>query len=283
MAVTVTERPDSREATEDGSTELRYHIRGTADDTVALTNLLATAPATYDSKSRQKCSVEPVVVDSDNADNCVWLGVAPYQPDELAAARPLAVGESVFNFDTTGGTEHTTQAKKHISDTACKDRTTENHQGAIGVSGDGKTGLSVQGTDIASPVYRFSETHCIAAATVTQAYKVGLHNLTGKTNDASFRGLAANTCLFLGARGTQRGAGGDYEITFLFAASPDVADACADWPAAVKPAGAVAKGGWEYLWVRYQTGPGTDRFKTQPISVHVERVYDEGDFDDLGI
>ena len=71
--------------------------------------------------------------------------------------------------------------------------------GAIGVTHD-----NVEGVDITIPVYSFPETHFLDAAFVTPGYYGTLFNLTGKVNDASFKGLAAGECLFLGASGSIR-------------------------------------------------------------------------------
>ena len=47
----------------------------------------------------------------------------------------------------------------------------------------------------------------------------------------------------------------------------------------------IAKAAWEYLWVRYGTVQDTDAKKLvkRPTSVHVEQVYNSGDFSQLGI
>ncbi|MCK4343502.1 MAG: hypothetical protein KAY37_17450 [Phycisphaerae bacterium] len=78
---------------------------------------------------------------------------------------------------------------------------------------------SVEGVDIAVPVYHFSETHYLPDAIVSPAYRGTLFSLTGKVNGGAFKGFAAGECLFLGAAGAKRGSG-DWEITFRFAASP---------------------------------------------------------------
>ena len=46
--------------------------------------------------------------------------------------------------------------------------------------------------------------------------------MTGKVNDASFKGLDAGECLFLGASGSKRGEK-DWEIAFRFAGSENCA------------------------------------------------------------
>jgi hypothetical protein len=47
----------------------------------------------------------------------------------------------------------------------------------------------------------------------------------------------------------------------------------------------VTKKAWEYLWVRYGTVADdyAKKLVKRPTSVHIERVYDSGDFSKLGI
>jgi hypothetical protein len=95
-------------------------------------------------------------------------------------------------------------------------QTAPNFKGAIGVTAD-----SVEGVDITVPVYHFAETHYLADAVVTLAYKLTLFALTGRVNNSAFKGFAAGECLFLGAAGTKRGSG-DWEVGYRFAFSPNV-------------------------------------------------------------
>jgi hypothetical protein len=144
-------------------------------------------------------------------------------------------------------------------------------KGAIGVSTD-----SVDGTDITIPVFNFKETHYIPAALITPAYKVILFQLTGKVNAYPFKGFAPGEVLFLGASGSQRGTE-DWEITFSFAASPNVTNL------KVGDITGIDKKGWEYLWVRYAEAEDADVLVKQPAAAYVEQVYEYGNFALLGI
>jgi hypothetical protein len=132
--------------------------------------------------------------------------------------------------------------------------------------------------DITVPVYNFSETHILANATVTNTYKGKLAALTGKTNNAAFKGFAAGECLFLFASGSKRGKG-DWEISFRFAASPNKTGLT------VGDITGIAKKGWEYLWVRYEDSVDVTAkaLVKKPLAVYIEKVYDEGSFADLAI
>jgi len=140
------------------------------------------------------------------------------------------------------------------------------------------TNDSVEGVDITVPVYSFSETHYLADAVVTPTYRGTLFSLTGKVNNAGFKGLAAGECLFLGAAGSKRGAD-DWEITFRFAASPNRTGIT------VGTITGISKKGWEYMWVRYADAEdvAARAIVKKPVAAYIEKVYEEGDLSTLGI
>ena len=267
MPVTCQERYDSREVGSGDSpaATFKYVVRGTSSEQDALAAVEAAAPLAYDGLVRTAVEVTPLGDGSD-----LWEGSARYG---LMSSKPKEVGESTYQFDTGGGTQHITQAKEHVSSYAPPDETPPDHQGAIGVTHD-----SVEGCDITVPVYNFSETHYFDAAAVTPSYKATLFSLTGKTNSASFKGFAAGEVLFLGASGSQRGDGA-WEITFRFAASPNAANL------AVGSITVASKKGWEHMSVGYADAED-DQAKCivkRPKWVDINRVYDAGNFAGLGI
>ena len=269
MAITVAEKPDSRQVSDD-SAELIYFITGTASDADALSALKSTAPSTHNGMTRGNCNVEPVAIDSDNADFCKWEGTAHYAPPHYTKIEPPETGDSSFSFDTGGGSQHITQSLSTVNRYAPTGQTAPNFKGAIGVTHD-----SVEGVDISVPVYNFSETHYIADGDVDKA---AYFALTGKTNNAAFKGCAAGEVLCLGVSGSKRG-GGDWEITFRFAASPNKTSLT------IGSITGIDKKGWEFLWVRYADTEDTaaKTIVKQPIAVYIEKVYEEGSFASLGI
>ena len=268
---TLTEKIDSRETvmSERPSVTMHYILDGTSDDITAKTLLLNSTPTLYDGLVRDECTLEPIFVDTTTGTgkwDCTVQYIAPeYQPPE--------VGESSFNFDTGGGTQHTTQSRETIASHAPPGKTAPDFKGAIGVTGD-----SVEGVDITVPVYQFAETHFLPDAAVTPAYKLTLFALTGRVNQAIWKGFAAGEVLFLGASGSRRGLG-PWEITYRFAASPNVSDLT------VGEITGIDKKGWEYLWVRYTDAEDTTAkaLVKKPIAAYVERVYEDGDLSLLGI
>ncbi len=272
MATTVTENLESREYTDGVSAMLSYTIHGTADESAAMADLQTTAPTIFQGLPRQSTRVEPLHVDTGNPAGSVWTGTARFSKVDPPPPPP-ETGDSSFSFDTGGGTQHITQALSTINSYAPAGQTAPDFKGAISVTQD-----NVEGVDITVPVYNFSETHYIDDATVTIGYRGTLFSLTGKVNDADFKGLNAGECLFLGAAGSKRGED-DWEITFRFAGLPNVTGLM------VGDIGPISKKGWEYLWVRYedQEDAAANSLVKRPVSAYVEQVYRLGSFGALGI
>jgi len=266
LPVEVVEKFESRLVTTgtSPSVELRYTIRGTNDDVEARNALVAGSPSTYDPWGggwfflpRDTVSVQPIGEE-------LWEGIVRYGPF-------TPTNESTFAFDTGGGTQHITQSKQTIARYPAG--SAPDFKGAIGVTAD-----SVEGVDIAVPVYQFAETHYLPDSVVTPAYRMTLFQLTGRVNVGAFKGFAAGEVLFLGACGARRGYG-DWEITFRFAASPNVTNLT------IGDITGINKKGWEYLWVRYADSEDTvaKALVKKPLAVYIERVYDDGNLSLLGI
>lgn len=269
MPIVIEERFESRStvAGKSPSVELRYWIKGTDDDLAARAALEAEAPTDYDGLVRQDVQIEPQGPD-------LWDGTVRYGAASFGGPQ---TGESVFSFDTGGGTRHITQSLQTILRKAPPGKTAPDFKSAIGVTDSG-----VEGVDIVVPVYNFSETHYLPESQVTQNYKLTLFGLTGKVNSGSFRGFAAGEVLFLGATGSKRVAPGgtqDWEVTFRFAASPNATNL------KVGDITGIAKKGWEYLWARYgdRTDDEAKALVKRPIAAYVEKVYESGNFAGLGI
>jgi hypothetical protein len=260
--ITITERFDSRESTasvDSPSVDLVYVVQGTEDDSAVRSLVEATVPAIYAGLVFQSYHIA-------HQGGGVWEATARYGKHE-----PKDTGDSSFSFDTGGGTTHITQSLQTLGSYAPLGSVAPNFQGAIGVTTD-----SVEGTDITVPIYNFTETHYIPTALVTGAYKLVLFALTGKLNAGTFKGFAPGEVLFLGASGSQRGQE-DWEITYRFAASPNVSGL------SVGPIAGISKRGWDYLWVRYADAEDEYVLVKQPIAAYVERVYESGNFALLGI
>ena len=256
----IIEKYDSRETTvaaENPSAELIYIVDGTENDTEVHAIVQATIPAMFRGLVFQSYTIS-------HKGSGLWEVSVRY-------GTVKKTGESSFSFDTGGGTAHITQSLRTVRWYAAPGRVAPNFGGAIGVNNE-----SVEGTDITIPVYNFKETHYIPVSLVTPAYKATLFYLTGKVNAGPFKGFAPGEVLFLGASGSQRGQE-DWEITFSFAASPNVSGLT------IGNITGISKLGWEYLWVRYEDAVDARVLVKQPAAVYIEQVYPYGDFSGLGI
>ena len=269
MAIEVIEKIDSRESTtgKSATVDLTYIITGTSDDIAAKAALAATAPSYYDGLVRQSRHITPV---GDPTETLTWEGTARYAPKETS---PPSTGESSYSFDTSGGNQHITQSIHTAGSYAPSGETAPDFKGGIGVTRD-----NVEGVDITVPVYHFSETHLKPDSEVTLAYRGTLFQLTGKVNDAAFRGCDAGECLFLGASGSKRG-DDEWEIQFRFAALPNKSSLT------VGSISGISKKGWEYMWVLYSDEEDTTakRLVKRPVAVYIEKVYETAGFSGLGI
>ncbi len=270
MAITVQPKGDSGDLTvgDNSSYAPEYVIMGTDSEDEASAALWASAAPSVTTLTGHVMVLKTCGVKY-NAPGS-WIGTANYAPPET---KQKEVGESSFSFDTSGGTQHITQSLATIGNYAPAGQTAPDFKGAIGVTAD-----AVEGVDITVPVYSFSETYIFADEDVTLEYRGTLFLLTGKVNNASFKGCAAGECLFLGASGSKRG-DGDWEISFKFAGSPNKTNLT------IGDITVPAKKGWEYLWVRYEDkeDAAAKILVKHPLSAHVNKVYEDGDLSQLGI
>ncbi|HVX84418.1 MAG TPA: hypothetical protein VH253_06345 [Phycisphaerae bacterium] len=149
------------------------------------------------------------------------------------------------------------------------------HDRAIGVTDDG-----IQGVDADFPTFIWTETRYFSDAHVTTDFINSVYAVAiAPLNNAPFRNFAAYEVKFLGLEGSRRHKGGDWELTFRFAAAPNYT---------ALPVGntlTVAKRGWDYVWVYFtETVDPTLKAKViRVVDVYVEQIYDSSDFAGLGI
>lgn len=263
MPPTISENFQSRSFTlgRQAVRELEWDIVGveTEDDEQTVAALLtATAPAAY----------LGLLLDSVNADpqgGGVWKGYARYATIE---------DDNEYQFDTGGGSQRITQGVP-VASYAPPGATAPDFQGAINVSED-----RVEGVDIVVPAFEWTETVRMSFASTSEFedFQDVCYQLTGRTNDATFRRKAEGEVLLQQVTGGKRG---DElaSITFRFAASPNLTGL------SLGDITGIDKGGWEYLWVHYAEFEDLAglAIAKRPSSVHVVRVYESGDFSALGI
>ena len=261
MSITITEKFQSRDVVRgvNPSAQLNFIIQGTDDYDEALVKLANQAPIAFDNLPRINYGIEPIA-------ETIWLGFARY-----GYQNTQGTGETVYQFDTGGGSQHITQSLRTVRRYARPGYSAANFRGAVGVTAD-----SVEGVDITIPMYSFSEVHYKKKFFVDDSYKATLFELTGTVNSKKFRKFNPGEVLFLGASGTKRGSE-DWELTYRFAASPNTSGIV------IGDITGIIKGGWEYLWVQYadQEDENAMTLIKQPVSVHIEQVYPYKNFAQL--
>jgi len=272
MAITIDEKFQSRPATggENAQTDLIYILRGSDDEVALKAALVAATSFHYDGLWRKSWRVEQM-------GNQLWEGTVTYATLEQVNSE---VGTIRLSIDTSGSTVHITQSLKTIGKYAPPGKTAPDFKGAIGVTHD-----NVEGVDIVLPLFKFTATKVFDPDHLPSLGD--LYSLTGQVNSGSFTvrdtitgltiTLNAGECLFNGAKVSEPRSDGNIEISYDFAASPNVTGL------AIGPITGVNKKGFEYLWVRYADIDDAQVLVKQPIAAYVERVYEAGDYAGLGL
>jgi hypothetical protein len=198
------------------------------------------------------------------------------------------------SFDTSGGTQHITQAQPaQVNDRGVVDPTgiaeyrypatgptgtaiAPDLRGAIGVDGD-----SVAGVDIVVPSLSWTETYDVPSSYVTNTYIKTVAALTGTVNQDSFRTFEPGEVLFVGCSGSQEADAqkgyGPWSLSFKFIANRNAENL------SVGSITGIQKKGHEYLWIRYEDDVLDSTSFKRPKFVYVNPVYKIGDFKGLGI
>jgi hypothetical protein len=172
-------------------------------------------------------------------------------------------------WDTTGHTEHITQAYK-TTVTPGGGNSPQIYD-AINVSGDG-----VQGLDVVRPSLRYSETWIAPASlALTGDFVSAVYQLTGTVNKTKFRYFEPGEALFVGARAQWQGGDPFVAVTFDFECRPNNDLVYVNGITGVK------KKGWEYMWIMYEPEESADRLVRMPKFAFVQEVYEEKDWSSL--
>jgi hypothetical protein len=280
MPLTWIEDGDSRQATivrkgkkATSSYTKSYKVFGTDDDTVLHAEINAEITANgaywqYPGVPGMQLTAEQYGVSylGDKA----WQVTISYEKGGAEdGTEPLKRARS---FDTTGGTQHLTQAYAESRFGAGA----PDQKKAIGVDSNG-----VNGVDVVVPQLQWQESYDVPNAYVTSAWIRGVAGVTGTTNNASFRGFEAGEVLFVGCSGSQewddQKGRGPWSLSFRFVASKNVTGET------IGDITGVAKKGHEYLWVRYEDAVDSSTLLKKPKHVYVNQVYRPADFSALGI
>jgi hypothetical protein len=251
--------PDGVKATGENPTEIRrFKIVEVSNVSTANAYAIASTPAIiatiYGILYRQDVQTTQVAYNQ-------WIVEVPYGP------RKSITGDFTWDFDTTGGTIHITQAKAEVG--RFPPASAPNQQGAIAVDGD-----EVKGTEIVIPAMKINVNfrHPLGVITIPQAKF--LSSITGTVNATPFLTFAPGEALFLGARGSD-GSEAEANVNYQFAMAAN------QFGMTIGSITGVAKKAWEVAWIRYQdnvvTADGKEVPTREPKFVYVDRVYDEID------
>jgi len=296
MPLTWIEDGDSRQATivrkgrkAQSTYKKSWKVFGTQDDAALHADINSKVTASYEywqypgvSGMQLRAESYSVSYLGDDA----WQVTVDYVKDGAEdGTEPLKRARS---FDTTGGTQHITQAAGGaivVNGTTTTTESTESKfppstapsmNSAIGVDDNG-----VNGVDIVVPQLQWQESYDVPNAYVTNGYITGVAALTGTVNNGGFRGFSAGEVLFLGCSGSQewddQKGRGPWSLTYRFVASPNVTNQT------IGDVTGINKKGHEYLWVRYETAESSGVLIKKPKFVYVNKVYRDANFAALGI
>jgi hypothetical protein len=253
----IIELPDGIKTTgRDPSETRRYKIIGVSNSNTANAYALASTPAiigtVYGLLYRQDVQCSKVAYNH-------WMVEVPYSP------RKNETGDWTWDFDTTGGTIHITQAKAEVARYPANQA--PNQRGVIAVDGD-----EVKGTEIVIPAMKINVQfrHPLGVITIPQAKF--LSSITGTVNSDNFLTFAPGEVLFLGARGSD-GSNAEATVGYQFAIGKNLTNQT------IGTITGVAKKAWDVAWIRYKDNVVTADSKQlptrEPKFVYVDRVYEE--------
>jgi len=246
---------------------LPYYTFGESDPEIAYAYAAANIPLTFDGAPRANIARRQI---SDS----IYEFTASYQ----IQSNFVQPGQTQRTFTTQGGTAHITNS---ISRTNYGTNAVD-YKGAIGVElkDDGRTVSRIRGVDIISPISEFSLTTQFYKEDVTDLVTDCWERLTGKTNNATYKGRPAGTLLFKGVRGGTKGDEKE-EYAFDFAFSRNLSGLT------IGSITGINKDGWQYLDIIYAPeNPARNAQGMQvivPKQVIVHTVYYDDDFGDLFI
>jgi hypothetical protein len=280
--------------------EVRWLVQGIDGYEAAEEKGRELAPIFYDGHRRGDLSCRPVAngwyeisaqYGNAGVDSFEGRGI---KTDDDVTMIPVSI-----SVDTTGSTDHITEAYPHPTDGpiyrgyAASDETAPESYGAINVSGG-----RVNGVDVTVPTFSWSETwlvptwYLLSGKKPTdeerksdvgtdpkpeEPYVITLHDMTGSVNEDSFRGFDPGEVLYLGARFEAGTSATMTAVTYSFQAKPNEKNI------KIKDVTVEEKKGWEYLWIDYGDEVSEGVPVKFPRYVYVDQIYKEKKLEELRI
>lgn len=231
-----------------------YIAQGSADEAEVEAAVLVEAPTSYNGQPIRGIRTEPLA-------NLVWHAEVTYGNINSDSAGPPDTGATLTSFEVGVTNQRLTHSLATIASYAAPGKTAPNFKNAIGVNGE-----EIEGVDVVIPVATVKKAAYLENATVNASYINSMLNMVAKVNSDAVIDRAIGEVLFMGASGAQRAAG-DWEISYTFAVSPNRTGIT------IGDITSIEKKGWDYLWVRYESGVDASAIVKVPLAAYVERVY----------
>lgn len=234
------------------------------------------APQTWDGLPRGPFSIEQKTpVD--------WLVTANYSLGDSQSQRedPPPGATAAWDFEVSLDTQRRYTAFNQQKFGAAA----PNQEGFINVVNDNGQ-MRVEGVDVFAVrmIYRLQVS--IPNATMTAAYINTVAGLAGKINDATFKGVPKGELMFLGWRG-KVSTSGDSDMSFEFQRrrTPNLPLVVGVGPNAIPIPTGTEIYGWDIVEAVWKTAVDAtvNDMKAGPKGVYVNRVFEFGDFTQLGI
>jgi hypothetical protein len=256
---------ESAQVGETSKAEVGVEVLDAADLFSAVNAAIAAAPSTF-------CGL--VLVDH----SLQLAGLAPqsrYSGKLVYGERKRKnAGEFEYEFKTSGGTQKVIVSKATVA--------TYPADGIIAPDTNQVIGANAEGVDIHVPVFEWSETWYYPWSIVNDAFVETLHVLTANVNSVPFKiapgatqTAPAGEVLFLGTEGKVRVDTVDWAITYHFARSRNAQNIVTG------PVTVTTKKGWHYAWYNTIQVVADNHTVIKADYAKVEKVYDEGDLNDL--
>jgi hypothetical protein len=271
--------------------ELRFLVRSMEGYSDAEDKGRELAPLYYDGHRRGTLQCRPVgggwyqiSVNYSNA------GVNAYEGWGVENSDGVVLIPNGISVDTTGGSEHITQAIKADGYEAAGPSAPNSYK-AINVSGN-----QVNGVTKTVPAFNFTETWLVPAwylmvgskkegvgndgendPGALTPYAQTLREMTGTINKDKWRIFEGGEVLFLGARYDVSRASSLVPVTYSFSVQLSKNDF------KVGDIEVYSKQGWDYMWIVYEDAIDANFPVKKPKYVYIDQIYEETDFRDLGI
>lgn len=274
MATTALEEFDSRgwQVGDNTTHTLTYMVYDADDSDEAYTQVLADSPGAWYGYWRQGMTGQALGGDC-------WKVTVKYgskQIPEDTDDKDDPVASLEINVTTRGGSAHIDSSLQTVSKYPRDANQEVDYHQLLNVLNDGER-VEIRGTDIIVPQLEFNVTRYFSRWDVHPTYLKKLYELTGKSNDAPFYGMATGEVLFMGADLQTEGVD-LVRATFYFGAQPNETSLTVDGITGID------KKGWEYAWYVFKEKTSGYLGKVMRITqVNIEKVYEAGDFEDLDV